>query len=52
MIRVLVSAFVACVVLLTVSYVRIVQAEDDCAMGTYMVERTPLGLVCIWEPTL
>ena len=30
---------------------RMVEAEDDCAYNTYMVERLPVfGLVCIGEP--
>jgi len=33
-------------------YVRQVNAEDDCKMNTYAVERLPgLGLFCIGEPS-
>jgi hypothetical protein len=43
-------ALTACAVMLGLSHVRFVNAEDDCAMGTWAVERTPAGLVCFVEP--
>jgi hypothetical protein len=46
-----VIAALALLLLLAISFVRPVLAEDDCAFDTYRVERLPLvGLVCIGEP--
>jgi hypothetical protein len=43
-------ALVACVAMLAVSQLRAAAEEDECAIGTLAVERTPFGLVCIGEP--
>jgi hypothetical protein len=54
MTRVLSLALVTCLAMFAVSHVRPVLAEDDCAMGTFAVQRLPdfVGgdLVCIFEP--
>lgn len=42
-------AFIACIVMITMMNVRLVGAEDDCAFGTWKVQRTPIGLLCIRE---
>jgi hypothetical protein len=49
-VRVIAATAYALAVLLVLSCVRIVGAEDDCAMGTWSVQPSPAGLLCIWEP--
>jgi hypothetical protein len=43
-------ALFACLAMLVPQYVRVVDAEDECAFDTWNVERTPFGLLCINEP--
>lgn len=43
---------IVCSVAIAGQHVRLVGAEDDCAMNTYNVTRLPvIGLVCIGEPS-
>jgi hypothetical protein len=46
----LVLALVACVVMLVLPQVRVVGAEDDCAMGVWEAQPSPFGMLCVWEP--
>lgn len=51
LIRCFIAALFACTTLVTVSHMRVVNAEDDCANPTLIVQRVPIidQLVCIWE---